>query len=363
MRSLAVLLGMTGCLGGIHAPTANHASDLGDGGVVVDSAVAITAPADLSAVATRPTKPIYVVAGDDARRLVSFDGSVYTGDVYSMPGAGSLTGIAMGAGMIVAVGDAGIFTSSDGLTWAMTTQPMGQSFHTAQITYGGGRFVFVANDLSYTSADGITWQSNLQNNADGAHWNGIAYGTDASGVGHYFAVGDLGQGMPGCRKRSEDGLTWEDYVTVGDPFADVAYGDGRFVVVGQTTMSGATVGHSAVSMDGGATITADTYPTLKYATGWGGLAYDGTKFITSDCCDTYTSPDGIAWTKRGLGWNRGKLTFAGGRCVAETFPATISISADCTNFAAIVDDSHQMSMYNDGGAPGFSTIGAGEIYQ
>ena len=128
-------------------------------------------------------------------------------------------------------------------------------------------------------------------------------------------------------------------------------------------MSGSdTSGRSVVSTDA-KTFGADSLVTTTcYSTGFGGVVTDGTKLITTDGCNAWTSPDGATWTKQGNGINRGSLVYAGGRCVGVTYSASLSESDDCTDFKATADFSMTPSLYVDGGvAPFLGSIGAGYI--
>ncbi|MDR1837212.1 MAG: hypothetical protein LBQ89_06085, partial [Treponema sp.] len=112
------------------------------------------------------------------------------------------------------------------------------------IAYGNGRFVAVGTDgkMAY-STDGVSWTAVLQVNNGGFSsriW-GIAFGAAGNAGGRFVAGGDNGS-----MAYSADGASWAavgegilgTYTTLMGSRATadisaVAYGNGRFVAVGQ----------------------------------------------------------------------------------------------------------------------------------
>jgi hypothetical protein len=105
----------------------------------------------------------------------------------SSSGATSLlSDLAFGAGMFVAVGDAGnIVTTSDGSTW--TSRTSGTSEFLPNVAFGNGTFVVVgAGGGIFTSTDGAKWTPRSSGTTTALY--NIAYGN-----GTFVAVGDAGK--------------------------------------------------------------------------------------------------------------------------------------------------------------------------
>jgi hypothetical protein len=293
--------------------------------------------------------PIFVIGGQDLRRLVSFDGKTWQHDVYVAPNGedNAFDAVAIGNGAIVLSGDPGIYRSTDGINWSLAfTRPSRFAFHGSASVFGGGAFVIVAQDAAYKSTDGLTWITAAATGNSG-HWQSIAYGN-----GHWVAFGD------GHRKTSEDGLAWHDYTAVADPnpFQAAAYGNGVFVAVGGIN----NMARVSTSPDG-VTWTERAPVATSYNTGFAGIAFGNGKFLTNDCCNAFESADGIAWTKRGAG-KGASIVFAGGTFVASGWrTAAYLYSPDAGAFTATFSGD-QPNQFPDAGLwPWFTGVGAGEL--
>lgn len=142
----------------------------------------------------------------------------------------TLNAVAYGNGTFVAVGDLGaIRTSADyGVTWIQRTAAAGYTGTFNAVAYDAVNGLFCAvgtSSMIQTSPDGITWTYRAQ----GAPYSGTFNGVAHDGAGQWVIVGT----GDGCQ-TSPDGVTWTDRNTVGVPtdWNDVAYGCGRWVIVG-----------------------------------------------------------------------------------------------------------------------------------
>lgn len=145
----------------------------------------------------------------------------------------TLRGVAMGNGVIVAVGYNGdgtgthgaILTSvDDGLTW--TSQTDNAWGYLYSVAYGNGLFVAVGiNGIILTSPDGVNWTVQP---ASGSLFtdtlNGISYIE-----GEFIATGHGGKIW-----TSTDGVTWSKEFYTSVPLNGIAYGDGLYVTVGDS---------------------------------------------------------------------------------------------------------------------------------
>lgn len=291
-------------------------------------------------------RTIFVITGQDQRRMISFDGTTWEHDVYIAPNGldDAFGAVTIANRLIVIAGDPGLWTSTDGINW--TPSSITQSLHGAAMVYGGGYFVLVKSDFSMRSADGLNWTTSM-NNGDSGHWQSIAYGN-----GHYVAFGD------GHQKTSEDGLAWHDYTATADPdpFDSVAFGNGVFVAVGKKN----NTSRIATSTDG-VTFTDQTPVATSYMTGFAGIAFGNGKFVTNDCCNVFESTDGVSWTKRGRGYGAG-IVFAAGTFVAAGWRTQAYLYDEDAGAFSNTFGGDQPNDFVDGGiAPWFTGLGAGEI--
>ena len=140
---------------------------------------------------------VYVAVGEAGTLLASSDSVT-----WSQRASGTtnrLNGVKYGSNGFVAVGDAAtILTSLDGLTWHPCVSPASNSL--AAVTYGAGRYVSVGSSgMLVTSTNGVNWSS--LNTGAPYNFNGVDYVQD---INHIFVlVGDSGTIM-----TSTDGLAW-----------------------------------------------------------------------------------------------------------------------------------------------------------
>ncbi len=300
--------------------------------------------------AGRALRPAFLIGGQDMRHLVSFDGRTWQADSFVAPNGedNAFSGAAIGPGVMVLSGDPGLYRSTDGLTWSLAqARPDRFTFHSSAAAYANGQFVVVSQDTAWRSVDGLTWETKQDTVGSAGHWHGLVWGN-----GHWLALGD------GTRKLSENGLDWHDVVHFTDTtFQGVAFGNGRFVAVGLVGGNGWV----ATSTDGLTWTPQATIPTM-YATGLSAITFARGVFITSTCCTTLQSADGVSWTSHGSNGSGGAMVTAGGLVVSSGWRTEASFfDADAGQFARTLTGDRP-SPFEDGGiAPWFTGLGAGEF--
>ncbi|MDH5785412.1 MAG: hypothetical protein OEZ16_07360, partial [Chromatiales bacterium] len=235
----------------------------------------------------------------------------------------------------VAAASDGIYSSSNGSDWTLRQAiPVGAGtyfyFKGAVWDAANSQFVVMGVDVSlldsgriFTSADGISWTeraTGLSKTLNGLFNDGnqsIVYGdlgafkvsTDVinwnspeghGGYGVRSAASDGGSGWvvvarTGIVGRSTDGVNWNwlsrpcSTWTTGENWMDLAYGNGKYVAVGQE-------GCIMNSVDDGATWSEITPPVSDQLND---VIWDGAQFVAVGVAGTIlTSPDGTGWTQR-----------------------------------------------------------------
>ena len=146
-----------------------------------------------------------------------------------------INGIAYGGGRwVIVLYDGRIMYSTDGVTWtAATARPSGWQY--VSVTYGNGRFFAGAmGDRLAQSTDGVTWTA-------------VAKSTILTNISFLGGRFFLYSGMDNFSlEHSTDGISWtvvEDTTFGNSHIRDIAYGGGKFVLVGNE-------GKAAYSADG-----------------------------------------------------------------------------------------------------------------
>jgi len=266
---------------------------------------------------------------------------------------------ARGRGTFVAVGQ-GVNTiahSRDGITW--TPVKNSSSIFSGSgnaVAWGRNKFVAVGhgtNAIVY-SENGIEWQTALA--AD--QLSGLALAVNPVN-GEFLVVGNYNK-----IAWSSDGKDW--IVRTG-PFAynfGVAYGEGKFVVMGEDS--------TATSTDGGETWSESKFPGPDFSKGNGkGMAYGNRRFVAVgqwEATWVVYSDDGENWTKApedsqavftgkyGMGWGFG-VVWAGNKFVAlggdGTPGPSVACSPDGVNWLPSAGSQNLFSEGGFGGGWGF----------
>lgn len=144
------------------------------------------------------------------------------------PTGAHLVGVAFGNGLYVAAGYNSVVTSPDGTNWTWFAYDYSIA---GRLSYGfgyaAGTFVIVgAGGWIATSSNGTNWTT--QSSGGGPLWD-VAYGQ-----GRYVAVGDL-------FKTSLDGISWTNAPSP-NRLLSITYGNNQFITVGFDGIWGSTDG-------------------------------------------------------------------------------------------------------------------------
>lgn len=205
--------------------------------------------------------------------------------------------VAHGNGTYVGVGGVGaIATSPDGLNWKPVLPGTLEYF--GSVAFGGGIFVAGSGTIS-TSTNGVQWD----------HHPGVPIDVELFGIRYlndlFVAIGIeyVSGGKPnGVLYTSADGLQWIRRLHVLPPdsqegvyFSGVAYGNGRFLVVGYDYGSMGPNGIIYTSTDAVQWTPADPDPPLSNPQY---IAFAGSGFVLFDSKRILTSADGASWQLR-----------------------------------------------------------------
>jgi len=173
---------------------------------------------------------LYVAVGDAGAIVTSTNGTQWFARSITLPGPGTLEGIAYGNGVFIAVGGytdpdgfAGsvIITSPDGVTW--TTQTPNFSKKLRNISFANGQFIGVGNDgLVAHSDDGLSWRQQL-----------IANPLENFRALHALPGLLVIVGNDGVVFSSPDGNTWQRHRSfTAKNLHSAAFGQNKLVAVG-----------------------------------------------------------------------------------------------------------------------------------
>ena len=212
-----------------------------------------------------------------------------TWTVVDNTASSTLTRIVQGDGILLAGGmGREILSSLDGISW---TSHASQFFpgNIDGLAFGDNTFLAMASNLSGTSFPG-TWTTHF-------------FGATSDNVNNWTARGTIDN--------------------VNAPFADLAFGDGIFVAVGEN--------NAFYSQDNGANWFSGTISGVSYLAG---VAYGNGRFVAPDALsdNVAVSTDGIAWTTVAVGLippdaNR-RIGFGGGLFLLTTSFGDVYTSAD-----------------------------------
>ncbi|HTA05072.1 MAG TPA: hypothetical protein VK774_01810 [Solirubrobacteraceae bacterium] len=329
----AILEGtLPGGLRGVRSPTNEilrgvaygngHWVAVGSGGTLLRSRDGLRwtverSPSDVDLRGVAWTGRRFVAVGDEGTVLSSPDGRAWRVDTSAMPCA--LLGVASDRDRLVAVGGGGrLQLSSDGRRWRPASSPTKKDLYA--VTRGPSRFVAVgAKATVMTSADGRRWARRAAPASLNLHavtWTGSEYlaggdrGVMLSSrdavrwrrvVGYpgfhsirSFATGgtsEIAAGAGTIALRPAPNVAWQLLpVGLGKFQTSVAYGDGRFVVVGHN-------GESLVSTDAGATWSATTSGVTQNLDA---VLWTGSDFLATGEGVAIESPDGRAWRQMAI---------------------------------------------------------------
>lgn len=261
--------------------------------------------------------------------------------------------VAYGNGMFVAIGREQIYgtrkvaTSSDGKRWVVNDLDTGGS-HLKTIAFGNGKFVAVGvtQDKGYqpqsarvfVSADGAAWDNY---EVPAQEWESIAFGN-----GIFVAVAGLrydysrkysdkvGAVLEEHVMTSPDGVNWTPAPVLAQDWSDVAFGDGRFVAVSNSSDSSTapspyatnsgTRNRVMTSIDGVNWVTHDASDG-----NWTGVTFASGQFIAVGWLRAggiaMSSSDGTMWSSAEIIHSRateGDVTSGNGLIVSSFTPSS-----------------------------------------
>lgn len=265
-------------------------------------------------------------------------GKLWTKRNTPLDGIGSpnVQGMAASADRVIATPNGGkVIYSSDGIVWSETASVFSAA---GPCAHGNGTFVTCegsgGNSSAYTSTDGINWTT--RTNAIPVAGNPRA--AMAFGNGRFVVVGWQSDPNIGfCATSDDNGATWTQRTMPNGTWNDVVYGNGKFVAIAQNSFSQ----QFAYSTDGASWSLADT-SGLGSVTGKA-ISYGMGKFVATNAGgNVRTSVDGINWSQASItgaspGNFHGKPIFGNGLCVIPSMsaasPSKQVHSSDLTSFA------------------------------
>src|SRR6266536_823707 len=238
-----------------------------------------------------------------------------------LPQGNPLTDVAFGNGTYVAVGPPSmVVTSTDGFHWLSQGLPTPVDDILDAVTYADVLFVGVGRTGSIlTSADGKSWTNRSLNPFH--HFSAVAYGNH-----RFVAVGQKTLESTQNFVTSEDGVAWSaGTIDVTAPLTGVTFGDGLFVAVGSDPFG---LGAFATSPDG-LTWTARDTPALT------SVAYGNGRFVGVGGTDqggptVMVSTNGLDWVPQTVSGTRKAIAFGNGVFVATdgSFDTRAHVSPD-----------------------------------
>jgi pimeloyl-ACP methyl ester carboxylesterase len=228
----------------------------------------------------------------DGNIVTSVDGVNWTPHTYQTGNGNYLYGVSYGNGRFVAAGgdfnaNSIVLTSDDGATWIQQHSGINPSGEFFGITYGNGMFVMVGlcrtngdyRGAVLTSSDGVNWVQRYDG-ASGKYLRSVCYGN-----GLFIAAGDGNTLI-----TSPDGINWTaGSAGSGNSFAGIAYGGGRYVLVGANSQGLAAI----LTSQDGISWTTRTSGTLNKLQG---IGYASGQFMVTGSGTNLVSLDGAMWT-------------------------------------------------------------------
>ena len=239
---------------------------------------------------------LFLAVGFNGTILSSGDGITWLSQNSGI--SQSLNAVAFGNGRFTAVGMGGLILSSpDGTAWS--PQSSGVNAHLLGVAFGNSRFVAVgiSNTILRSNPTATVWEPKT---SSGTGFGGVTYGG-----GRFMAIGGLGVSV------STDGEIWNWHARDGVDQFGIGYGNGVYVALTGDCMSGTF----EYSLNNGQTWTkalcATSYPI--------GIAYGNNRFVVvGNSSSIYASIDGIHWeeTVSGVTVPIRALVYADGQFVA-----------------------------------------------
>ncbi|WP_438480140.1 beta strand repeat-containing protein [Oleiharenicola lentus] len=217
---------------------------------------------------------LYVMIGSLNAVFTSTDGINWQPGSTGLHGAPSqLQEVAFGNGKFVATGTGGVIsTSTNGLNWTTGSLGAGNTEQLAGLHFDGDFIAISSGNKVYVSADGITWTQEgttpaglnsfasdpsatglgvavgdngaIHTTSDGITWTARSSGTTNQLIGiNYVNNQFIATGALGTIVTSPTGVTWTVRNSGGNQsnLQSAAFGNGRYVIVGQAGNTGRTL--------------------------------------------------------------------------------------------------------------------------
>ena len=241
------------------------------------------------------SKGIFVAAGYGGRRISSRDGITWENmqqwEEKGGDDSSNLISATFGNGKFVVVGGGGwskdtqaghILVSKDGKDWNEVKK---MAFRVSPVMFGNKRFVVGGPDKQlWWSEDGENWKEGPKINFEGwAFW--FRQGAFGNGVFVFTGNADPKQ-KTSWAAVTPDGEKISSFQTDLPPNRDIAFGNGRFVIVGPD-------GLRMSSTDGLKWENRENSP----GDGLSRVIWTGIEFLATGGKTAWRSPDGVAWKK------------------------------------------------------------------
>lgn len=246
--------------------------------------------------------------------------------------------VAFGNGKFVATG-AGYkdyYYSEDGINWTKGELPLPGTWYVA---YGNGRFVVVTNGSKKNpvlySEDGVNWTSTPMTVEYEymSYWRRVRFVND-----RFFAIGAFQ-----ISAYSKDGINWTKITLPSSTnyndaayYSDIAYGNGKYVAVGERAIS---------YSEDGINWTKASAPTTEEGQ-WFSVTYGGGRFVAISCNNQTTTQSGLyAYSEDGINWKTNSVPnncvwkcvhYENGRFIMVGEGTGIAISTDGINWVRTV---------------------------
>ncbi len=276
----------------------------------------------------KPQFSQFLAVGRMGLRMTSPDGQTWSAPQQSKD-PHTLNSIAAGNGCAVAVGMAGtgsnaFYRSADLQKWEVQTKPSDYVFMMRHVAFGGGQFMALLSGgvngedagVAQLSSDGQQWGERLKRpkrSLNRVRWSG----------GKWYGIGSHG-----LKSVSSDGKEWQDAPeqTASDTLIDLACGKGVIVGVGLNGLrlsspDGLRWGNRQIGEEG----------EHIHA-----VVFTGKEFVGVGLGATYTSSDGLSWTRKANKDAPVCCAYGRGVFVGAAYKGRIMVSKDAISWKQVL---------------------------